>query len=300
MAITLGVHTATGYTSPGSTTTTGITTQATGSLDIVGTVSESSSAAPTITDTYSNTWTLVDSREVGSWPAWIHLYTCENAVGGPGHTITATKAAGYTTVFFAEFIGVEIASALDQVTGAANDPNNPITSGSISTTTANQLLIGFCGTVGTGVASFSFNNSFTLLDEITSFSFWQGALGYRIVSATGTYEASVDDSNFTTGAAIIASFKELVTDEAPFTPANGVATAATMPPASQPGPGVDNSAPQRQQQQEQTAIAAVEQPVGALAAGGRPPPKQPAGGARRRSLTLPQLRSKAAFRACDR
>ena len=73
-----------------------------------------------------------------------------------------------------------------------------------------------------------------------------------------------------------------------------------MPPASQPGPVADNSASQWQQQQEQTAIAAIEPLFGTTAASRRVLPKQAARGARRRLLTLPELRSKAAFRACDR
>jgi hypothetical protein len=54
------------------------------------------------------------------------------------------------------------------------------------------------------------NNSFGVLQEITDAgSYWTGCLSYRIVAATGSYETSTGVTNLTTGAALLATFKEI-------------------------------------------------------------------------------------------
>lgn len=214
MAIALGASTSTGYTGIDSTTTAAITTAASGSTVVVAAHWQNGSGAPTISDSKSNGFTLVGSvRQVdsnGSYLSHIGLWYCENATGGAGHTVTVAKTGGAPSVYVVEIIGGRLSGILDQNTGAALDTASPVTSGSVITTQAAELLLGFVGTyhAGTGPA-FTPGNSFTTLEEITdAASYWTGCLSYRLVDSTGSYETSTGVTNLTSGAALIATFEE--------------------------------------------------------------------------------------------
>lgn len=209
MAINVGASTVTGHTSNNSTTTAGIATQVAGSIFAVGVVWETDATPPTISDSKLNAYTQIGvvRRVSTAFNAHCGLWYKENGVGGSSHTFTAAKSSGFCAVFAAEITGALTASALDQQNGAADDTATPVTSGDITTTQADELLIGFSGVEGSADVAFTANNSFTKLLEQTSPSFWQGVLGYRIVSATLTTEWSVGVTNLVRGAGLVASFK---------------------------------------------------------------------------------------------
>lgn len=209
MAIAPGAAAAAGYPDSTTTTTSGVTTQATGSLFLIGVAWEGNSTPPTISDSKGNLYTLIGSvRQTDTaYGGYSGLWYCENGTGGSSHTATATKAGAYSSVFFAEVTGSLTTAALDQHNGAALDTANPITSGTITTTQADEILIGFVAGACSGTTAYTPNNSFTSLLELTPNNVWQGCLSYRVVSATLTTECSTDVTNLISMGAIVASFK---------------------------------------------------------------------------------------------
>lgn len=219
MPITRGASVAVGATVSGSTTTPARTTQASGSLIVVGAVWQDNATPPTLVDSKGNNLAAIGVvRQVdSSFLAHAQLWACPNAVGGSNHTVTATKVNAFTSIFFVEYLGIALASALDQNTGASLDTVSPLTSGAVTTTSAAQLLIGLVGSSGSGTIVYTPGNGFTTVGEVTDASqFWTGALVERIVSAVGSYETSVAAAPLTSGAALIATFKGA--DEAPVYP----------------------------------------------------------------------------------
>lgn len=210
MALGVGVSVSSGYSSANSTTTGSVTTQATGSILIIAVVWEPNSTPPTISDSKGNSYSLIGSvRQASAYPSYIGFWRCENATGGASHTFTGAKSNGYCSIFAMEITGGATSSALDQNTGAASDTATPVTSGSITTTTADQILIGFVGGLCSANTAYTANNSFTKIQELTSVAEWQGCLSYRIVTGTGTYETSTAVTNLTSFGGLIASFKAL-------------------------------------------------------------------------------------------
>jgi len=214
MAIALAQSTSTGYTSADSTTTGSLTTTASGSSFVIAAYWQGGSTPPTISDSKSNTYTLIGSvRQAdnnGSFLSHIGLWYVENGTGGSSHTFTAAKTGGFTSVFGGEITGGRLSGLLDQHTGAALDTTSPVTSGSITTTQAAELLIGFVGTYHTGGGpTYTANNSFTIAQQITdATNYWTACLVSRVVTSTGTYETDVSVTNLTSSAALIASFEE--------------------------------------------------------------------------------------------
>lgn len=214
MAIALAQSVSAGAPGADSTTTGSLTTTASGSTFIIGAHWQGGSTPPTISDSKSNTYTLIGSvRQVdnnGSFLSHIGLWYVENGTGGSSHTFTAAKTGGYTSVYAGEITGGLTSGILDQNTGAALDASSPVTSGSITTTQAAELLIGLVGTYHTGSGpAYTANNSFSIAQQITdATNYWTGCLVSRVVSSTGTYETDVSVTNLTQGAALIATFKE--------------------------------------------------------------------------------------------
>lgn len=214
MAIALAQSVSAGAPGADSTTTGSLTTTASGSTFIIGAHWQGGSTPPTISDSKSNTYTLIGSvRQVdnnGSFLSHIGLWYVENGTGGSSHTFTGAKTGGYTSVYGAEITGGLTSGIVDQNTGAALDASSPVTSGGVTTTQAAELLIGLVGTYHTGSGpAYTANNSFTIAQQITdATNYWTGCLVSRVVSSTGTYETDVSVTNLTQGAALIATFKE--------------------------------------------------------------------------------------------
>lgn len=209
MALGIGANVAAGYSSTSGVTTAGQTTQSSGSILVIGAAWEGDSTPPTISDSKSNSYTLIGSAEqASSYPSYGAIWYCENATGGSSHTFTVNKTNSYASIFVLEITGGALSGSLDQENAAASDTSSPVTSGTITTTSANQILIGFTSLSCFAATTITANNSFTKQLEITSTSSWQGALAYRIVSSTGTYEADFTVTSLTSGSGHIASFKE--------------------------------------------------------------------------------------------
>jgi hypothetical protein len=187
-----------------ATTASVTTTGGAGSVFLCGVVWYGTSAAPaTFVDSKLNTWTQVAAPVAFTLDAnGKHVvYKCIAGTGGAGHTVTSTftDSSGGLSMFFVELLGFSTPS-INGFAGAA-DLTNPFSSGSVSTTVANAILVGFTGTYNSGTESRTWSG----LTEIQSYpngaTDFCGGLATQIVSATGSYAASYTD--VTTGGNVV-------------------------------------------------------------------------------------------------
>lgn len=204
----------------------GIATQASGSV-LAACVVWLSSGGTTFSSIADNKGNSANFQQVSTQltlPAALasRVYYVENATGGSGHIITVTfnQAAVVSTLWVVEITGAMTSGALDQA-DRQTDTATPWVSPGITTTQANELLLGFSSGEGGGAnpLTHTAGNSFTSIDQQTDGNnFYPGISMYRIVSATGTYNTSITLSNegaIDDMACWILSFKEILGDPSP-------------------------------------------------------------------------------------
>lgn len=171
-----------------------------------------------VTDSKSNAWSA-------AW-AGNHCgcYYAENITGGAGHTVTNTPTGGTDTCAIAvsEFSGILTSSSLDQ-TANANTTGEPRLSGAVTTTQAQELLIGG-GSVThiTNIPYSTINGLYT--DAVALRHVINGNQGiivsYRFVSAFDTYDYKWSNGRSDTDATGIATFMGSRPPMPSVTPAN--------------------------------------------------------------------------------
>ena len=193
-------------------TTSSSTTTASGSGFIVAAQIENtvSFSATAITDSKSNTYTQIGSTisQTGQKSAW---FVCDNGTGGSSHTWTVnTTGTNYITAYVVEITTTNGAGiTLAQNTGK-QDASSPFTSGSITTTTADAMLVAFlAGNSGSNPATHAESTGFTIrADQTNGPADWSGALATFLKSATGTYDSSWTETGAVDSVAFIAAFTE--------------------------------------------------------------------------------------------
>lgn len=163
-----------------SATTAGITT--TSGNFVVGVLGANSGVAGnSITDNYSNTWTIAESRFSGN--NFCKIIYAKNITGGAGHTFTGVSDAS-VVIAIHEYSGIDTVSPLDKTASATSG----LDSGATATTAqADELIVGgvtngtTAVTVGTGYSNFLTAAPGGQVD---------GAIESKIVAATGTYNAT--------------------------------------------------------------------------------------------------------------
>ena len=167
----------------------------------------------TVTDTAGNTYTQ-EARAINAGNVLSYIIAAFNVKALPsGSTITITSTYSQSVAKAAVvsvFRGLASTSALDQTktgTGSSTSPS----SGSVTTTRANELLIGAIGTSGTtSDTAGTWQNSFIAGQRVGTTGGTANktiSMGYRIVSSTGAYTASKTGITSTTWAASIATFR---------------------------------------------------------------------------------------------
>lgn len=91
-------------------TTSGIDT--TGANLLVWTHADNGGAAPTMTDSNSNTWTLL--QRYAPIAVTISIYYCENPTVGSGHTFTCSKTSGSNSGQVRAYSGAKSSGTVDQ------------------------------------------------------------------------------------------------------------------------------------------------------------------------------------------
>jgi hypothetical protein len=164
--------------SPGinTATTTGIdTTEA--NLLVVQASSYSVRAIPTITDSKGNNWIQLNSYKGAVCMST--LFYCVNPTVGSNHTFTITITGGYPSLAVAAFSGVEQLNPIDQQNGTAYSNVTSGSSGSITPSTDNQLVLTGLNVQSTSISSVSAPFSITGILNWNSNQFGS-SIGYEI------------------------------------------------------------------------------------------------------------------------
>lgn len=204
MAISL-VATVSGASSDSNGFTTGSMDSSGASLLVLA-VSYAQGAAPTISDSKSNTWTGLTAQENAGGGASVRLYYVANPTVGSSHTFTCTGAASFPALSVASYRNVlQSVTPFDQQNGAKNASAGTLATGSVTPSFANELLV---AAVGCNANPSSIDSSFTTrgLENLTANSFGCG-LADLIQTAAAAANPTWTISAVTGVAAVIATFR---------------------------------------------------------------------------------------------
>lgn len=194
------------------------TTGATLLVMSIGQYIQGSNAAPTITDTFNNTWTLAIAQGVsGGGNQAELLYYVANAKVGANHNFTTSYVGGtgYPSQQVAAFSGVITASPLAQTTGfwaGSGASASTIQPGSLTPTTNGSLIISNAGNfvnTGTG-ANITVDSGLTVINHDRAvFAQNQGsALAYLVqttasaINPTWTLSSTTNQFDYMTNMAV--------------------------------------------------------------------------------------------------
>ncbi len=172
----------------------------------------SSGETTSCTDSQGNSYS-VDVNEYYSG-AGLYTIVCSahnvSAIG-TSDTITLTFSSGTYGVSATvhEFSGLAAVATLDQVASNNGSSATPSSGSTATTTQAEELLVGAIGVSGPPTDSFTPGSGYTALSSVGFTGVWNGTIRpeYRIVSATGSYQADGTLGTSSGWAAGIATYK---------------------------------------------------------------------------------------------
>ena len=187
-------------------TTSGVNTTG---ADLLIVFITSGSTTPSLSDSFSNTWTLIAS--ITGSHGLSYLYYCSAPTVGAGHTFTTDKT-NFGTITVQAWSG-SAASPLDQFSSFGTSTTTTVQPGSITPLSNNELII--CGSFSglVAIAEPTVDSGFTIpagsgFAGVPGTNYGGEALAYleqtsaAAVNPTWTYASNTGD-----GQAIIASFK---------------------------------------------------------------------------------------------
>jgi hypothetical protein len=169
----------------------------------VGLVS-STATVSSIADTAGNTYTYVASIVYSAYYR-IECWYAKNITGNANNVVTVTYSASvtYRTITVDQYSGCDPSAPLDQYNTGSGNSAAP-TTGNITTTSADEVLVaGVHLDANKTITAGANYTKRTLTDPAPSF----GASEDRIVSATGTYNATFSLNSAAGWVIIVASFK---------------------------------------------------------------------------------------------
>lgn len=101
-----------------------------------------------LTDSKGNTWATANAEQGNTIGTFSRQLYAKNCLGGASHTFTLTiSSAQWPTLSVTEISGLDTSAPLHQASGAvAPSPTTEHSSGSITTTVNDTIMIGSCGT----------------------------------------------------------------------------------------------------------------------------------------------------------
>ncbi len=148
----------------------------------------------------SNTWTTGVSNLV-SGATQAAILSAANVASGNTVITGSCTGAGAASIHAVEVSGLQTSSILDQIASTAGTTGTTLDSGNTPTTTvANEFLFGM---FSTDDGALTVGSGYTDLDHTTFIA----ADEYKIVSATGTYNATMTQPSSTHWVAEIATYK---------------------------------------------------------------------------------------------
>lgn len=221
MAIAIGVSSKGRTASAASQATTGVATQASGSVIVGGMIFQQTFSS--LADNKSNSpYVQISVERVfdTTFSGKARMYYFANAAGGSGHTTTTTvNTSTAITNLMAEITGADTVSPLD-TSDSVIDTATPFTL-SITPSAGNRLIVAFlAGDSGSNPATHAESNGFTILssaEETDGTNFWEGCLAYKVVACDGSTPVSVSftDSGAAETAVFLAAFKEAAATNMP-------------------------------------------------------------------------------------
>lgn len=180
---------------------------AAGNLAIVAFRISSNTPIVSVVDTNLNIYTLAESQtDISGGLNTIYIYYAKNIGAGANTvTITLTGSAACRVAIY-EVSGCSASAPLDVHTSAHNTVSGTaISSGNVTTTVANEFLIGILETAS--VTTFTGGSGWTSGDIIPAAPNSRAYVQYQIVSSTGTFTSDGSSTLSDLNAAAIATFK---------------------------------------------------------------------------------------------
>ena len=212
MAISFVAQTETDVTVANTTNTSAASSTAGNALILLVSIAAgATSKLSTVTDSAGNSWVVPSTNANVTPPAnfvsgsntYFAMAYVLNAAAITSLTVTisASKAFSYNLV---EFSGVATASAVDQSNSVSNSTStSPLLTPSITTTNANDLIIGGMSANNNSMTLGS--AGYTALTNMVPIGTMKTVGAYQIVSATGTYSISwTPGASAVSGAGIMA------------------------------------------------------------------------------------------------
>jgi trimeric autotransporter adhesin len=179
------------FTGTGTNSSTHLNNVANGDASIIGIATglSATGAISSVTDSQGNTY--VRAGQYAGTLIEVELWYSLNATLDNTTTITVTPAVG-TTVWSAVWCvvsGVATTSAFDVTAGTSGTSGTSSNSGSTSTTSdANEIIFGLAGQANN--RPFSAGSGYTSINQTANTNLAEVFLEYKIVSATGSYNAT--------------------------------------------------------------------------------------------------------------
>lgn len=152
--------------SDGDSITTGAIDTTGATLLVVGVAYYDLGAAPTLTDSKSNSWNGLTIQDVDNGQPALRIYYAENPTVGSGHTFTLTGSAAFPSVAAIAYSGAATSSPADQQNGAAE--TGTVTSlqpGSVTPSEDNEVVVTVLG-IDDGGTSQTINGGFTIQESV--------------------------------------------------------------------------------------------------------------------------------------
>lgn len=165
-------------TDTSGTTSAGINTTG-ANLIVIHVSSYSSAAAPTISDSNTNTWTALTEYNAGDAVSRGRLYYCYSPVVGSGHTFTSSGGTSYSSISVLAFSGTTGSSA-DTSNGAGSPTVSTKQPGSITPSGNNMVVV--TGLNFNSGSPASIDSPFTLQTQVapTGSNNFGAAIAYEI------------------------------------------------------------------------------------------------------------------------
>ena len=205
--IALISNTAAGSSDSGNSVTTGSIDTSGASLLVVVLADYSLETISVITDSKSNTWTPLTSSTSAFTRCTI--FYVANPTVGTGHTFTATKAVNPTfpTICVASFSNVATTTPFDQQNGANSNAATSLSTGSITPTENDEVLI--AGLCIEDPETLSINGGFTITNQVSHLvdQHFGGGMAYLIQTTAAAANPAWSWTDSVGCSARIASFK---------------------------------------------------------------------------------------------
>jgi hypothetical protein len=140
----LGGHNVTAVSggTSGTITTTGVTTQASGSSFVVAAIALGTLTSFAVSsDTFSNSWGSPATAQETNDGGWLYVWVVNGGAGGASHTVTVTTGGG-ATLYKVDFFEVTNSVALDGAIGHGYSSASPNSTILVTPTQANDLIAG--------------------------------------------------------------------------------------------------------------------------------------------------------------